>query len=102
MLNRFDVRSPPHRLLARCTPILSGLFGPPGLVAVLSEPLRLSVNDLRELCLDGRCNKRVELLSLIAQKAAICCVSDECVLEQIGRMRRHTPPEQQTGRNEMV
>src|SRR5215831_19869575 len=102
MLNRLDVRRTTHRLLACRTPVLSGLFGPAGLVAVLGKPFRLCGDDLREFRLDGRCNKRMELLSLMAQKAAICCVSDERVLEQISRVRWHAPPEQQTGRNELV
>ena len=102
MLNRLDVRRTTHRLLACCTPVLSGLFGPAGLVAMVGKPFRLCGDDLREFRLDRRCNVGVELLSLIAQKAAICRVSDERVLEQISRVRRHAPPEQQTGRNEMV
>src|SRR6516162_4245515 len=102
MLDRFDVRRTTHRLLARCAPVLSGFFGPPGLVAMLGEPLRLCGDDLRELRLDRRCNKGVELLPLIAQKAASCWVSDKHMLEQGSRVRRHAPPDQQTGRHETV
>src|SRR6516164_6374960 len=102
MLNRLDVRRTTHRLLACYTPVLTGLFRPAGLVAMLGKPFRLCGDDLREFRLNRRCNVRMELLSLMAQKAAICCVSDKRMIEQISRVRRHAPPEQQTGRNELV
>ena len=104
MLNRLDVRRTTHRLIVgrHAGRVGRGLFGPAGLVAMVGKPFRLCGDDLREFRLDRRCNVGVELLSLIAQKAAICRVSDERVLEQISRVRRHAPPEQQTGRNEMV
>ena len=56
---------------------------------MVGKPFRLCGDDLREFRLDRRCNVGVELLSLIAQKAAICRVSDERVLELALRFEYH-------------
>jgi hypothetical protein len=66
------------------------------------QQLRLALGDLRELALKGFGDTGVKRASRLAQQCAISRVLHQAMLEQIGRMRRHAPPEQQTSLNETI
>jgi hypothetical protein len=94
MLDCFDIGCAVRSLLACCAPVNSGLLGPLGSVAMLSEQLRLAFSNLRELVLERLNDAGVERASWLAQQSPICSILDKGMLKQIGRMRRHALPKQ--------
>ena len=66
------------------------------------QQLRLVLGNIGELAFEGFGDAGVKRASRLAQQRAVGRVLHQGVLEQIGRVRRHALPEQQTGRNETV
>ena len=97
LLCGFDQRRALQRPLSRFAPQVRGLLDQPGLGAVTRQQLRLVLGDLRELAFKGFGDTGVKRASRLAQQRAIGRVLHQRMLEQIGRMRRHALPEQQTG-----
>ena len=102
LLYGFDQRRALQRPLSRFAPQARGLLDQPGLGAVTRQQLRLALGDLGELAFEGFGDASVKRASRLAQQRAIGRVLHQGMLEQIGRMRRHALPEQQTSRNETV
>ena len=88
--------------MSRFAPQPRGLLDLPGLGAVTREEFRLVLGDLFEFALEGLSDAGVKRTSWLAQQRAICNVLHQGMVEQVGRLRRRTLPEQQTGRNETV
>ena len=88
--------------MPRLSPKARSLLNKCRLRAVTREQLRLVLGDLRELALKGLDNAGVKRSSRFAQQRAIGRVLHQCVLEQIGRVRRHALLEQQTSSDETV
>ena len=66
------------------------------------QQLGLAFGDVGELAFEGFGDAGMKRASRLAQQRAVGRVLHQGVLEQIGRMRRHALPEQQTSRNETV
>ena len=62
------------------------------------QNLRLVLGDFGELAFKGFGDASVQRASRLAQERAIGGILHQGVLEQIGRVRRHALPEQQTRR----
>ena len=97
-----DQRRTRQRPLSRFAPQARGLFDQASLGAVTRQQLRLALGNLGELAFEGFGDTGVKCASRLAQQRAIGRVLHQGMLEQVGRMRRHTLPEQQTSRNETV
>ena len=91
-----------QRPLSRFAPQARSLLDQAGLGAVTRQQLRLVLGDFRELAFEGFGDAGVKRASRLAQQRAIGRVLHQGMLEQIGRVRRHALPEQQTSRNETV
>ena len=96
LLCGFDQRRALQRPLSRFAPQARGLLDQPSLGAVTRQQLRLALGNLGELAFEGFGDAGVKRASRLAQQRAIGRVLHQGVLEQIGRMRRHALPEQQT------
>src|SRR5262249_60037008 len=66
------------------------------------QQLRLTLGDVRELALKGFGDPGVKGASRLPQQRPIGRVPHQGMLEQVGGVRRHALPEQQTGRNQAV
>ena len=79
-----------------------GLLDQPSLSAMACQLLRLKLCDVVELSFKYLGDTSVKCASRVTKQRAIGCVLHQRVLEQIGRMRWMTLPEQQTGINETI
>ena len=91
-----------QRSLSRLAPQARGLLDQPGLGAVTRQQLGLALGNLGELAFKGFGDTGVKRASRLAQQRAVGRVLHQRMLEQVGRMRRHALPEQQTSCNETV
>ena len=98
----FDQRRALQRPLSRLAPQARGLLDQAGLGAVTRQQFRLVLGNLSELAFKCFGDAGVQRASRLAQQRAVGRVLHQGVLEQVGRMRRHALPEQQTCRNETV
>src|SRR5262249_50225446 len=60
------------------------------------------LRDLRELTFEGFGDSGMKRTSRLAQQRAVSRIPYQYMLERVGRVRRVTPPEQQTSPNETV
>ena len=84
-------------LLPRLVPIPDCLGGETCLGAVLRQPCRLLLEGLRKAFFEHRRDAGVQLLAGPAQQRAVCGILHQRVLEEIYRLRRQPPAEQQAG-----
>jgi hypothetical protein len=91
-----------ERPLTRLAPQTYGFVDQPGLGAMMRQQLRLALGDLSEPALEGFGDTGVKRPARLTQQRAVGRVPHQSIVEQIGRMRRHALPEQQTNRNEAV
>jgi hypothetical protein len=66
------------------------------------QQIRLAFGDVRKLLFESVCDTRVECPSRLAQQGAIGRVLHQGMLEQLGRVWRHTLAEEQTGPDQTV
>ena len=66
------------------------------------QEFRLGFGDIRELVFEGFGDTGVQRAPRPAQQGAVCSILYQRMLEQVGRMRRHTLPKQQTGSSEAL
>ena len=102
LFNGLDQRRALHRPLSRLAPQAHRLLDQPGLGAVTRQQLGLALGDLGELAFECFGDASMKRPSRLAQQRAVSRVLHQGVLEQVGRVRRYTLPEQQTGVNETV
>src|SRR5262249_60757993 len=62
--------------------------------------LGLALGDLRELTFEGFGDSGMKRMSRLAQQRAVGRIPYQYMLERVARVRRATPPEQQTSPNE--
>ena len=98
----FDQRRALRRPLPRFTPQPRCFLDLPGLGPVTCQQLRRVLSYLRPLTFEGFGDSRMKRSPWLAQQRAVGYVPYQCMLEKIGRVRRHTLPEQQTSPNETV
>src|SRR3954447_26159719 len=67
---------------------------------MVGQQLRLTLDELSEMLIQHRRDARVQFLASGAQHRAVGCVLYQGVLEEVGRMRRRAPTEQQPGRDQ--
>ena len=96
LLYGFNQRRALQRPLSRLAPEARSLLDQPSLGAVTRQQFGLALGDLRELAFKSFGDAGVERASRLAQQRAIGRVLHQRMLEQIGRVRRHALPEQQT------
>ena len=99
---RLHQRRALQRPLSCFAPRARSLLDQPSLGAMVRQQFRLDLGDLGELALDAFGDARVKSASRLAQQGAIGRVLHQGMLEQIGRMRRRTLPEQQASGNETI
>src|SRR5215471_14220166 len=102
LLCGFNQRRALQRPLSRSAPEARGLLDQAGLGAVTRQQLRLTLGDIRELAPECFGDTSVKRASWLAQQRAIGGVPHQGMLEQVGRIRRHTLREQQTGRHQTL
>ena len=78
------------RPLSRFAPQSRSLLDQTCLGAVTRQQLWLVLGNLGELAFKGFSNACVKRASRLAKQRAIGCILHKCMLEQVGRLRRHT------------
>jgi hypothetical protein len=79
------------RALSGLSQIVDGPLGQPTLDEMVRQELGLGFDSLREAFLESLSDTAMKLLLPVANQGAVCCVSNERVLEDIGRIRRLAP-----------
>src|SRR5262249_51270145 len=98
----FNKRRALRRPQSGLAPHRRGFLDLPRLGAVTRQQLGLGLGDLRELTFEGFGDSDMKRTSRLAQQAAVSRIPHERMLEKVCRIRRVTPPEQQTSPNETV
>jgi hypothetical protein len=102
LLYPFKKRGSRQRSLSGFAPQGRRLLDQSGFGAVTGQQLRLTLGNFRELVFKSFGDAGVQRASRLAQQRAVGCVLHQGVFEQVGRMRQHALPGQQTGRNQTV
>jgi hypothetical protein len=76
------------RALTRSRPFNNRGFGFARFGPVARENFGLSLLETRELLVDGACDDEMQLLTAALKQRFVSRVTDQCVLELIGRIRR--------------
>ena len=82
------------KIACKCPELQRRLIQPSRCV-MLREQSGLRRRNRWEFVFEGRSDLAMQFLPLTSQPGAIGCVLDQCMLEQIRRMGRHTLPKQQ-------
>src|SRR5262245_60614803 len=102
LLRGFDQGRALRRPQSGFAPQRRGFLDLPCVGAVTRQQLRLVLGDLRELTFQGFGDSGMERTSRLAQQRAVSRIPHEYMFEKVCRMRRVTPPEQQTSPNETI
>ena len=86
----------------RFQPLIDRAFGVAGGRQVMSEQLRLSLDEIGEMLFECRRDARVQLLPSPAQQGRVGGVLHQRVLEQVRGVRSRTPTKQEPGIAELI
>ena len=90
------------RSISSALKIERGAIGQFGAGKMLRNNFRLGFGDLRELVFQRGGNTRMQRAPRLAQQQAVGRILNQRVLKQVGRLRRHTVPQQQAGRDHPI
>jgi hypothetical protein len=93
MGNRFEVSQSRRGMPPRLHPLIDSAFGGAGRRQVMSEQLRLALDEIGEMLFQHGANARVQFLAPPAQQGRVGSVLHQRVFEQVGGVRSNAAAE---------